>query len=268
MKSSIGVFDSGFGGLSILRGIVKELPEYNYIYLGDNARSPYGDRPSKIVHGFTEQAVDFLFKKNCQLVILACNTSSSEALREIQQNYLIKNHPEKRVLGVIIPASEYAVKKTRNKKIGVMATTGTVKSGTFKQEIEKLDSEIEVFQQECPLLVPLVESGDQNSEITEKALKQYISPLVKKDIDTLILGCTHYGLLGEQIKKIISETKPSSKEISIISEGNIVAKKLKGYLKRHPEIENKIEKTTKESFIPQVRQINLAKEEAFFLVIK
>ena len=163
----IGVFDSGFGGLDVLRGIVKELPSYNYIYLGDTARLPYGNRPKETVYEFTKQAVDFLFRQNCELIILACNTASSDALRKIQREYLPKKYPGKKVLGVLIPLSEEAVKYTKSLKIGVMATIGTVQSKSFVRELGKLDTKIEVFQEACPLLVPLVETGKQNSKKTE-----------------------------------------------------------------------------------------------------
>lgn len=241
-NKSIGVFDSGFGGIDILRGIVKELPEYNYIYLGDTARSPYGTRSSVLVYEFTKQAVDFLFKSNCELVIFACNTASSDALRKIQQEYLPKNYPNKKVLGVLIPAVEEAVKNTKNKKIGVIATEGTVKSCSFIEEIKKLDSSIKVFQKACPLLVPIVEAGEQNSKAVNLILKDYIKNLTKNNIDTLILGCTHYGILENKIKNI------TGKNIKIISEAKIVPKKLKDYLKRHSEIENKLKKNMSVDF--------------------
>ena len=162
-KNFIGVFDSGFGGLAILKEIVKKMPDYNYIYLGDTARTPYGTRSQETVYKFTEQAVDFLFKKGCWLIILACNTASAEALRAIQRNYLPRKYPNKRVLGVIIPVSEKASVKTIGNKIGVIATNGTVKSNAFKRELQKLNPKIKVSQQAAPLLVSLVEAGEQNS---------------------------------------------------------------------------------------------------------
>ncbi len=230
----IGVFDSGFGGLNILRGIVRKLPDYNYIYLGDTARAPYGTRSKEIVHEFTKQAIDFLFKNNCELIILACNTASSDSLRKIQQEYLPKNYPNKRVLGVLIPAAEEAVVSTENKKIGVIATEGTVQSGAFVRELIKLSSKLRVFQKACPLLVPIVEAGEQNSKVTEMILRNYLRPLLRKDIDTLILGCTHYGILENKIRKLLG------RNIHIVSEAKIVPKKLEKYLKRHEEIERKI----------------------------
>ncbi len=239
MNMFIGVFDSGFGGLNILWGIVKKMPEYDYIYLGDTARAPYGTRSQESVYEFTRQAVDFLFKNNCELIILACNTASSEALRKIQQEYLSKYYPNKRVLGVLIPAVEEAVGKTKNKKVGVIATEGTVNSKAFIREINKIDPKIKVFQKACPLLVPLVEVGEQDSKIADSALENYLKPLIKNKIDILILGCTHYGILEKKIRKIVGP------KINIISEAKIVAEKLKDYLERHEEIENKIGKNKK-----------------------
>lgn len=231
---SIGVFDSGFGGVSILRSIVKALPQYNYLYLGDTARTPYGTRSEEVIYKFTRQAVDFLFSKNCDLIILACNTASSEALRKIQQHYLPKHYPGKKVIGVLIPAAETAVTKTSNKRVGVIATTSTVHSHSFVRELTKIDSAIQVFQKACPLLVPLVEAGEYRSPATRLILENYLNPLQKKNIDTLILGCTHYGILESQIRKIVGPA------ISIISEAKIVPQKLKHYLQNHPEIETQL----------------------------
>ena len=241
-KNFIGVFDSGFGGLAILKEIVKKMPDYNYIYLGDTARTPYGTRSQETVYKFTEQAVDFLFKKGCWLIILACNTASAEALRAIQRNYLPRKYPNKRVLGVIIPVSEKASVKTIGNKIGVIATNGTVKSNAFKRELQKLNPKIKVSQQAAPLLVSLVEAGEQNSKATSLILENYLRPLVKNKIDTLILGCTHYDVLEKKIKKIVG------KNVSVITEGKIVAGKLKDYLEKHPEIETKIGKNSKRIF--------------------
>jgi glutamate racemase len=235
-KNFIGVFDSGFGGINILKGIVKELPQYNYLYLGDTARTPYGTRSGEVIYEFTKQAVDFMFKNGCELIILACNTASSEALRKIQQEYLPKHYPGKKVLGVLIPAVEEASVKTRNNKIGVIATESTVRANAFRIELKKINSKNKVFQNPCPLLVPIVETGEQNSKITDIILEKYLKPLKKKNIDTLILGCTHYGILENKIKKIIGP------KIKIISESKIVPKKLKEYLHKHKDIEQKIGK--------------------------
>lgn len=233
---SIGVFDSGFGGLSILRGMVKELPEYDFVYLGDTARVPYGTRSPEVVYEFTRQAVEFLLKKNCGLVILACNTASSDALRRIQREYLPKHFPERNVLGVLIPAVEEAAAKTRNKKVGVMATSGTVASGSFVREFSKLDPQIRVFQNACPLLVPLVEAGEERSSAAEYFLKQYLKPILAKRVDTIILGCTHYGLIERKIRKLVG------RKVHIVSESRIIGEKLRDYLARHPKRESNLGK--------------------------
>ncbi len=239
---SIGIFDSGFGGLHIMREIVKELPEYSYIYLGDTARTPYGTRSQETVYNFTKQAVEFLLGQKCWLIVLACNTISSEALRKIQKEYLTSHYPKRRVLGVLIPAAELAVGETDNNRVGVIATEGSVGSGAFEREVKKLDPKIRVFQKSCPLLMPIVEAGEQNSEIVEIVLKKYLAPLVKKNIDTLILGCTHYGLLEGKIKNVLGS------KIKVIGEGKIVAKKLKDYLLKHPEIERNLNKNSRRTF--------------------
>ena len=240
---AIGVFDSGFGGLEILREIINKLPEYDYIYFGDTARSPYGSRSQELVYNFTLEAVKFLFNQNCQLIILACNTASSTALRRIQREYLPNNYPNRKILGVIIPVAEAAVEKTLNNQIGVIGTESTVDSAAFKREIKKLNPKIEVFQKACPLLVPIIEAGEKNSKITEFALRKYLNPLIRKNIDTLVLGCTHYGLLKEEIKKVIGDN------INIVSEGKIVAEKLEDYLNRHPEIEKNLSKNSAIKFL-------------------
>lgn len=241
-QKAIGVFDSGFGGLNIMRGLVKALPEYDFIYLGDTARIPYGTRSPEVVYEFTKQAVDFLFAKNCELIIFACNTASSDALRRIQKEYLPKYYSGKKVLGVIIPTVEVASSQTKNKNLGVIATEGTVLSGAFSREILKIDSEIKVWQNACPLLVPAIEEGEQDSVIMDILLKKYLKPLMAKKIDTLILGCTHYGILKNKIKKIVSD------KVLVISEAEIVASKLKDYLRRHTEIEKKLSKKSKRIF--------------------
>jgi len=241
-KYSIGVFDSGFGGIQILKHITKELPEYNYVYLGDTARVPYGGRSQEVIYEFTIQAVEFLFKKGCHLIIFACNTVSSRALQKIQREYLPKHYPGKKVLGVIIPVSEATILKTRNKRVGVIATIGTVSSGAFNREIIKLDPKIKLFQQACPLLVPIVEAGEEKSQITDLMLEKYLKPLLKNNIDTLILGCTHYRFLENKIKKIIG------KKTQLINEGKIVAKKLREYLSKHQDIEKLLGKNSKSIF--------------------
>ena len=231
----IGFFDSGFGGLHILRRIAERLPKYDYIYLGDSARAPYGPRTFDEVYAFTKQGVEFLFDRGAGLVVLACNTASSEALRKIQQGYQ-KEGGSKKVLGVLIPFAEAAAARTRNKRIGVMATEGTVLSGSFPREIHKLDDTIAVFQQACPLLVPLVEAGQQDSASADSLLHTYIAPLLENNIDTLVLGCTHYGILEEKIQKILGG------DICVISDRDVMPESLARYLERHQEWEQRIGK--------------------------
>lgn len=241
-KKCIGVFDSGFGGISTLRGIVKTLPEYSYIYLGDNARTPYGTRSKNVVYDFSCQAVDFLFSNDCQLIIFACNTASSLALRKIQREYVKNKYPDKRVLGVLVPAIEEAVEKTKNKKIGIIATEGTVNSMAFAKELKLVDKNIKVYQKATPLLVPFIESGEYNLDVTDIVLKNYLDVLLKHNIDTLILGCTNYGILESKIRKIIGPN------INIISDKKIVPIKLEEYISRHPEIESKLRKSSSIKF--------------------
>jgi glutamate racemase len=242
-NSSIGIFDSGYGGLEIMRAVVEEVPQYDYIYFGDNKRAPYGERSEDEILKFTLEAVENLFKQNCPLIIIACNTASSSALRRIQQVYLPKNYPDRRVLGVLIPAAEEAVYITKNKRVGVLATKATVQSQAFKRELLKLDQSLEVFQQAAPKLVPLVEQGRQETGEFYIALQEYLKPLLKEDIDTLILGCTHYGLVEKKVREIVGSG------VKVVVEGKVVAKKLKNYLKKHKNIENNLIKTRKRMFL-------------------
>ncbi len=239
----IGVFDSGFGGLSVLKAVVRELPQYRYLYLGDTARAPYGSRNSDEVYQFTLQAVSFLFSKGCELIILACNTTSAEALRKIQQEYLPKYNPDRRVLGVIVPATEEAVLLTKNNRIGVLATEGTVRAGSFTRELQKLNPNVLVFEQACPRLVELVEAGNISSPEVQEIVRGYMEKVLKEDIDTLILGCTHYEHLLPEIRSVIAE-----RNITIVSEAEVIARKLGEYLKRHPEIEGRIERSKERTF--------------------
>ena len=243
-KSPIGIFDSGIGGLTVLKEIVKKLPQYDYIYLGDNARAPYGSRSFETVYHYTLECVQKLFAMNCHLVILACNTASAKALRNIQQLDLPKIAPDKRVLGVIRPTTELAGKFTKTKHVGVLGTTGTIQSDSYKIEIEKFFPDVKVFQQACPMWVPLAENNELNSPATDIFVKQYLKELFSKSkrIDTIILGCTHYPLLLNKIKK------HAPKEVKIISQGNIVAESLADYLKRHPEMEKRISKNRTTEF--------------------
>jgi glutamate racemase len=243
-KQAIGVFDSGYGGLSILNEFLKELPEYDFIYLGDNARSPYGTRSYDVVYEYTLQAVEQLFSMGCELVILACNTASAKALRTIQQRDLPKINPNKRVLGVIRPSVEEVGLLTKTKHVGVLGTVGTVRSNSYPLEIEKLYPDIKVLQESCPMWVPLVENNEFKTEGGQYFIKKNIANLLQKDpkIDTIILGCTHYPLLQEEIQKYLPN------HISLIPQGEIVAKSLKGYLKRHPEMEVRCSKNGEREF--------------------
>lgn len=245
-QKSVGIFDSGFGGLHVLHSIQKRLPHYDYVYLGDTARAPYGDRPQETIYEYTKQATDFLFQHNCGLIIIACNTASSRALRTIQAEY----GSTKKVLGVLIPATEEAVRVTLTGRVGVIATRSTVASNTFTRELVKLDSRVKVFQKACPLLVPLVEAGDQNSKEMEMILKRYLKPLLEKNIDTLILGCTHYGILDKKIRAIVGPA------IKIVSETRVVPKKLEEYLERHPDIDETLEKRSRIHFFSTDRTDN------------
>lgn len=227
----IGIFDSGLGGLTVLKAIRSVLPQYDYLYLGDTARVPYGGRSQETVYQFACQGVDFLFKHGANIIILACNTASSEALRRIQREYLVAHYPEKRVLGVIRPLAELAARKTKNKRVGVIGTRGTVSSGAYVREILAQDKKIFVFQNSAPLLVPLIEEGWMKRPETKKIIKCYLRPLLNEKIDTLILGCTHYQIIHKFIQDI------SGKRCRVLDSGEAVAKSFQDYLFRHPEIE-------------------------------
>jgi glutamate racemase len=237
----IGIFDSGYGGLTVLKEIREILPEYDYIYLGDNARAPYGDRSFELVHEFTLQAVKYLFDKGCPLVILACNTASAKALRNIQQNYLSIHAPSKRVLGVIRPTTEEIGTYTKTNCVGVLGTKGTVNSESYLIELNKFFPELKVYQQACPLWVPIIENGAQNTTAGRLIIENDIKTLLKKnkDIDTIILACTHYPIIEETIKEFVG------KDVTILSQGPLTAQKLKKYLKRHESIQKSLSKNGK-----------------------
>jgi glutamate racemase len=237
----IGVFDSGLGGLSILKEMLRQLPEYDYIYLGDNARVPYGGRSEKIIYQFTQNAVDFLFKKNCQLIILACNTATATSLKKLQQEYLPKNFPDRRVLGIIKPAVEF-LQESKFDRVGVIGTYATIESQAFLREIKKILPKTKVFQQACPLLVPIIEEGEINWIGLKLILKKYLEPLKKQKIDSLILGCTHYSLIKKQIRAVIGS------KIKIICEAEQAALKLRKYLQNHSELEKKLSKKASREF--------------------
>jgi glutamate racemase len=234
----IGIFDSGYGGLTILKAIVKELPQSDYVYLGDNARAPYGTRSFETVYQYTLECVNQLFDKGCHLVILACNTASAKALRNIQQKDLPLIDPHRRVLGVIRPTVEVVGNYTKTKHVGVLGTPGTVTSESYPIEIAKSFPDVKVFQEACPMWVPLIENNEYNNEGSNYFIKQNVQHLLHQSdqIDAIILGCTHYPLLISKIKQYIPQ------HIQLITQGEIVAQGLKDYLKRHPEMEAKCTK--------------------------
>ena len=234
----IGIFDSGYGGLTILHGIRQLLPEYDYLYLGDNARAPYGPRSFDVVYEFTRQAVVYLFERGCQLVILGCNTASAKALRSIQQNDLPRIDPERRVLGVIRPTAEVIGHLTQTRHVGVLATEGTIKSESYNLEIRKLFPDVQVTGVACPFWVPLVEYNEADSPGADYFVKKRIDQLMRQDpqVDAIILGCTHYPLL---MPKILKYVHPG---VRIIPQGEYVAESLSSYFKRHPEMERKCSK--------------------------
>lgn len=227
----IGFFDSGFGGLTVLKAVLQELPEYDYIYLGDNARAPYGGRSQEVIYQYTREAVDFLFAHGATLIVIACNTASSMALRRIQQEYLPAKYPGKNVLGVIRPLAEKIAEDKKLKRVGVIGTRATIESDVYQMEIHKLNKEIEVLQKEAPLLVPLIEEGWSKKAETKMILRKYLRTLKENKIQSLILGCTHYPLLLKDIQNIMGA------RCEVCNPGEVVAKSFREYLKRHPEYE-------------------------------
>ena len=256
----IGVFDSGYGGLTVLKEIAARLPQYDFIYLGDNARAPYGTRSFESVYRYTLESVEWFFRKSCPLLILACNTASAKALRTIQQNDLPKIDPEKRVLGVIRPTTEIIGRFTTTNHVGILATTGTVQSESYLVEIKKFFPSVNVFQQACPMWVPLIENNEHNGPGADYFVKEYLDSLFQKSsaIDTVLLGCTHYPLLKDKIEKLLPQG------ISIISQGEIVADSLVDYLHRHPEIESKCSKSGHISFYTTDSTEDFDRHAAFF----
>lgn len=234
----IGIFDSGYGGLTILRCIRQLMPQYDYLYLGDNARTPYGTRSFEVVYEFTSQCVEKLFEMGCHLIIIACNTASAKALKSIQVNDIPQLDEHRRVLGIIRPTVESLGDITRTRHIGILATPGTIKSMSYPMEIHKLFPDIRVTGEACPIWVPLVETGEYRCEGTDFFIEKHVRALLDKDpkIDTIVLGCTHYPLLLERIRKFVPDN------IRIVSQGEYVASSLQDYLFRHPEIDAKCTK--------------------------
>ena len=242
-SNPIGVFDSGYGGLTVLKEIVQELPEYDYIYMGDNARAPYGPRSFDTVYHYTWQCVQWFFKNGCNLVILACNTASAKALRTIQQNNLGR-YPGKRVLGVIRPTTEIIGNLSNTGHVGIFGTQGTVTSNSYPIEINKFFPELRVYQEACPMWVPLVENNEYENPGADYFIEKHVNNLLGQadDIDTILLACTHYPLLTRKIREFL----PAG--ISIVSQGEIVADSLIDYLKRHPALDSLCSKNGRRSF--------------------
>lgn len=243
-KSPIGVFDSGYGGLTVLKEIVARLPQYDYLYLGDNARAPYGNRSFETVYQYTLQCVEWFFEQGCSLVILACNTASAKALRTIQQKDLPRLTPHKRVLGVIRPTTEVIGNYSESRQVGILATVGTVASLSYPVEIGKFFPDIKVYQEACPMWVPLIENNEQDSHGADYFVKKNLHQLLEKGplIDVALLACTHYPLMKEKIREHLPVP------VKLLSQGEIVATSLADYLQRHPEIEQACSREGKRHF--------------------
>lgn len=257
----IGVFDSGYGGLTVLKEFITNLPQYDYLYLGDNARAPYGTRSFETVYEYTLQCVKHLFNQGCQLVILACNTASAKALRTIQQKDLPLMDADRRVLGVIRPTTEIVGNYTKSGKIGVFATRGTVLSASYVVEINKLFPKLSVYQEACPMWVPLVENNEHLGPGADYFVKKHVDRLLAQapDIDTILLGCTHYPLLAEKISAYTPQN------ITILSQGKIVADSLIDYLRRHPEMETRCSKEGRREYLTTDDAENFNRQAATFL---
>jgi glutamate racemase len=243
--SPIGIFDSGVGGLTVMKDIVRALPAYDYLYLGDNSRTPYGPRSFETIYHYTLECVQYLFSQNCPLIILACNTASAKALRNIQQKDLPNMYPNKRVLGVVRPTAEQIGRHTKTGHVGVLGTAGTIESRSYVMEIEHQFPALQVYQQACPMWVPLVENDEHNGPGADYFVKEYIQEIKAQSdkIDALLLACTHFPLLIPKIRTCAGE------DITILSQGNIIAASLADYLNRHPEIDNQCSKTGNRRFL-------------------
>lgn len=241
----VGIFDSGYGGLTIFKAIRELLPQYDYIYLGDNARTPYGSRSFDAIFKFTTEGVRYLFSQDCKLIIIACNTASAKALRSLQQKILPVQYPDRRVLGIIRPSVEELGRDTKTKTVALWATEGTVKSDSFSIEIEKYAPGLHLIQTSCPMLVPLVESGELTGTGTEYFIRKYWEQTRRfsDSIDLLLLACTHYPLLLPVIREIVPES------VRILVQGDFVAPSLADYLKRHPEIERELSRNRTQHFL-------------------
>jgi glutamate racemase len=259
--SPIGIFDSGYGGLTILHAIRQRLPEYDYLYLGDNARAPYGPRSFDVVYEFTRQAVQELFRRGCQLVILGCNTASAKALRTIQQVDLPQWDAQRRVLGIIRPTAEIIGTLTRSRHVGVLATEGTIKSCSYNLEVQKLFPDIQLSGVACPFWVPLVEYNEADSPGADYFVKKRIDEIMRKDpqIDALILGCTHYPLLMPKILKYLPQG------VRVVPQGEYVAESLKSYLERHPQIEQRCARNGRVNYLTTENPEKFKEQAQIFL---
>ncbi len=238
----IGVFDSGLGGLTVLKHLFKHLPQYDYLYLGDNARVPYGNKSQELIYKYSQEAVDFLFSQGAEIIIFACNSASSQALRKIQIEYLPKKYPDKKVLGVIRPLAEEVAKNEKVKKVGVIGTRATISSHVYKEEIKALNPKLEVIEKATPLLVPLIEENWSHKPEARKILKNYLRELKIKEVDALILACTHYPYMLKEIREIMP------KKTTVSDSGEVVALSLKDYISRHKDINLKSSKKPKRLF--------------------
>lgn len=250
----IGIFDSGYGGLTVFKEVVKILPQYSYIYLGDNARAPYGDHSQEVIYGYTKQAVDYLISQGCHLILIACNTASAEALPKLQQEY----EAQVKILGVIRPTVEMAV-ESGAKRIGVLGTRSTVASGKYKMEAKLLNKNVAVEQLAAPLLVPLIEEGVERKPWSRKIIKNYVNLLKSRQVDTVILGCTHYGLISDIISHYFG------RRTKVLDASAIVANKLADYLQRHPEVESSLTKGQAREFLTTDDSARFDKQALRFL---
>lgn len=240
----IALFDSGYGGLTVLKEVMELLPEYDYLYFGDNARAPYGNRSRETITKFSEEAVEFLFSRDVKFILFACNTASGLALRHVQQKYLVEPKiTDKKILGVIRPVVEKAAQISKSGRIGVVGTRGTISSKTYEIELKKINPSLKIFGQACPLIVPLVEENYHHTPEAHMILKKYLRPLKSYHIDTLILGCTHYPFMFQDFKRMMG------KNVAVLHTGKIVAESLVDYLKRHPEIETQLSRNKKRHFL-------------------
>ncbi len=261
-RQAIGVFDSGYGGLTVLREFEKRLPEYDFIYLGDNARAPYGTRSYEVVYRYTWEAVRCLFGMGCPLVVLACNTASAKALRTIQQQDLpLTSDPSRRVLGVIRPSAEFVGAATRTRHVGVLATEGTVRSRSYELEIAKLHPDVTVVQEACPIWVPLVESREADGPGADYFVRRHLESLLARDpqIDAIILGCTHYPLLSNKLRQYLPPG------IRLIDQGSVVAASLVDYLGRHPELASRLTRGGRRQFYTTEVETAFDERAGYFL---